>query len=65
MSSRFTQALVAHLRSKRNLVIEHTDVLEQRHDPTYGEQPPGTTTISTVDFEALLDAIDEFAASFE
>lgn len=56
--------LAAHLRTRKKHIIKTIEVDYQAFDPTHGPQT-ATATIETVDFDKLIDEIDEFAATFE
>lgn len=58
-------AFAAFLRDNKERVVRSKEVLVERWDPTYGQQDPGTETIEYVDFDALCEAMDEFAATFK
>lgn len=55
------EALLAFLREQRHRIVRRITVATPpTFDPTYGHGSPGSEDIEVVDFEALLDAIDEF-----
>lgn len=56
-------ALVTHLRENRWAIVRDVDVVRHIHDQTYGLQV-STETISVVEFDSLLCAIDDFAETF-
>lgn len=56
--------LAQHLRMRRNSITRTVTVDASYHDPTFGLQER-TEDIEVVDFEALCQAIDEFAAEFD
>lgn len=57
------QALVKHLQENRRDIVREVDVVRHIHDQTYGLQV-STETISVVEFDSLLCAIDDFAETF-
>lgn len=58
--------LVEFLRTQKSKIVrEHRVHAPPAWDPTYGNNEPSTETLEIVDFEALLDAIDEFHAEFD
>lgn len=60
----FIRGLVEHLKDNRSQIVRSVDVKGVDYDPTYG--PRSTTEqIETVDFDALLNAIDDFAETFK
>lgn len=56
------KALVAALREQRP--TRTVSVVQRDYDPTFGARET-TRDIEVVDFDALMDAIDEFSASFK
>lgn len=58
------KALVAHLRENKQNVVKTVDFRGEVYDPTYGWQSR-MMEIETVDFDALLREIDEFADTFK
>ena len=57
--------LVNFLRDQKYKFVRNQDVLVEVYDPTYGLQEPRSETIEVLDFDALLDAIDEFTEGFK
>jgi hypothetical protein len=53
------KGLTEYLRKERAHIVKTVAVQVEYHDPTYGAQMT-TDYIETVDFDALLRAIDEF-----
>lgn len=58
------QGLAAWLNASRHRICRKITVLEPRWDPTYGQLDPAQTEIEVIDFDALLQEIDDFEASF-
>ena len=57
-------ALARYLQEHRSEITTHVEVLQEVYDPTYGLQDPRSTYIETINFDALLNAIDDFARTF-
>lgn len=57
--------LATYLREKRSEIVCRKDVLVEVYDPTHGLQDPRCETIEYVDFDALIEAIDDFAREFK
>ncbi len=51
--------LVDHLRSRKGDIVRDVEVVGENWSPTYGSSPC-TVTISVIEWEALLNAMDEF-----
>lgn len=58
------KSLVQHLRDRRHRIVRQATVTSIEYDPTYGPRERNEE-IDVVDFDALLDEIDEFAATFQ
>lgn len=58
------KALVQHLRDQQHRIVRQATVSSVMFDPTYGPQERNEE-IDVVDFDRLLDEIDEFAAFFK
>lgn len=58
------EQLPEFLRSRRSSIVKSRELLVENWDPTYGKQDPSVETVDVVDFDALMDAIDEFAETF-
>lgn len=58
------KALVQHLRDQRRRIVRQATVTSIEYDPSYGPRERNEE-IDVVDFDALLDEIDEFAATFQ
>ena len=56
--------LVAHLRKHGERITRKVTVTSVEYDPTFGPQERDEE-IDAVDFEALLNEIDEFASTFQ
>lgn len=57
--------LVRYLRDHRSDIVRKQNVLVENWDPTYGFGDPTTDTIEYVDFDGLIEAIDDFAREFK
>lgn len=58
------RALVRYLRDNRQRIVREVEVVQQVYDPTYGLSEH-STTIDVVDFDALVESIDDFAREFK
>ena len=58
------KALVQHLRDQRHRIVRQATVTSVEYDPTYGPRERDEE-IDVVDFDALLNEIDEFAGAFK
>lgn len=58
------KALLEHLRQNRDALVRDVDVRVETYDPTYGLQDD-SRTIEVIDFDQLLNAMDDFAATFK
>ena len=58
------KALVQHLRDKRHRIVRKVTVTSVEYDPTYAPWERDEE-IDVVDFDALLNEIDEFADTFK
>ena len=58
------KALVQHLRERRNNIVRTVSVTSTTFDPTFGPRE-WNEEIDVVDFDALLNEIDEFAETFK
>ena len=56
-------SLLEHLRDRRFDIVRRASITYEVHDPTYGSRMC-SDDIEVVDFDALLDAIDDFARGF-
>ena len=54
-----------YLRHVKDMIVRKETVLVENWSPTYGEQDPSGITIDVIDFDALLNAIDEFEKEFK
>lgn len=57
--------LTDYLRDKKDKIVREVTVLEPQWSCTYGAQDPKETSIDIVDFEALLQEIDNFTESLK
>lgn len=57
------KGLVQHLRNNSYRIVRSETVQTKYYDPTYGLRE-GTVEIQTVDFDRLLQEIDDFAEKF-
>lgn len=57
--------LTEYLRSQRNYIVKTRELLAESWSPTYGPGQPSTETVEVVDFDALMNAIDEFSEKFK
>lgn len=57
------QALVKHLQENRRDIVREVDVVAEVYDPTFGLSTK-TETLSIIEFDALLNQIDNFAETF-
>ena len=58
------KALVEHLRERRNSIVRTVTVSSTTFDPTFGPQD-WNEGIDVIDFDCLLNEIDEFADTFK
>ena len=58
------RALVQHLRGRRHMIARQVTVTSVEYDPTFGPRERNEE-IEAVNFDALLDEIDEFATTFQ
>lgn len=58
------KALVQHLRRNKKNIVETVRFSAKDHDPTYG-LVTRSFSIEVVDFDNLLDEIDNFAKTFK
>lgn len=56
-------SLLAHLKERRGDIVRRVSVAHEVFNPTYGPEL-SHEDIDVVDFDALLDAIDDFARGF-
>ena len=56
--------LVAYLMDKRSDIVRSANILEENWSPTYGLGEPTCREIEYVDFNGLINAIDDFAREF-
>ena len=58
--------MVSYLWEQRSDIVKEKQVMVEGYfDPTYGLQDPRTETIEVIDFDALLNAIDDFARTYK
>ena len=58
------KALAQHLRDQRYRIVRQATVKHVLYDPTYGPRER-SEEVDVVDFDALLNEIDEFAETFK
>lgn len=59
------KALVQHLRKNKDKVVREVEVKVSNWDPTYGQLDDSIEKTDVVDFDKLLQEIDEFAETFQ
>lgn len=56
---------IEFLRNKRASIVREVKVLEPRWNPTYGQQDPSEMTLEVIDFDRLLEEMEDFENTFK